>query len=168
MASRGMRAAALTLLAQEVLAGAVNPEQSEQTGEVENALPAVPVQEERACTADHQRPARETTLVSGSGKGHQWGMLPGVDAAGHCMHFKRAVGRGVCRHCPPAPSPRDSATCPVPHGILSWGGEIAKGPRARPPHPETCSAGREKEAAGVQKGSRGTYKSAKEMSTWEN
>lgn len=54
--------AALTFLTQEVLAGAVNPEQSEQTREIENTLPAVPVQEERPCTADHQRPAREATL----------------------------------------------------------------------------------------------------------
>lgn len=68
-----MRAAALTLLAQEVLAGAVNPEQSEQTGEVEDALPAVPVQEERSCTADHQRPARETKLI--------WLTAPGPPAS---------------------------------------------------------------------------------------
>lgn len=62
LAARGMQAAALTFLAQEVLAGAVNPEQSEKPREVENALPAVPVQEERSRTADHQRPAREATL----------------------------------------------------------------------------------------------------------
>lgn len=57
-----MQAAGLTFLIQEVLAGAVNPEQSEQTGEIENALPAVPVQEKRSRTANHQRPARETPL----------------------------------------------------------------------------------------------------------
>lgn len=54
--------AGLTFLTQEVLAGAVNPEQSEQAREVKNALPAIPVQEERSCPADHQRPARKTTL----------------------------------------------------------------------------------------------------------
>lgn len=62
LAASGMQAAGLTILTQEVLAGAVNPEQSQQTREVENALPAVPVQEERSCTTDHQRPAREATL----------------------------------------------------------------------------------------------------------
>lgn len=62
LAAQGMQAAGLTFLTQEVLAGAVNPEQSEQTGEVENAFPAIPVQQERSCTADHQRPARESTF----------------------------------------------------------------------------------------------------------
>lgn len=56
-------AAGLTFLTQEVFAGAINPEQSEQTREVENTFPAVPIQEERSCTTNQQRSARETTQI---------------------------------------------------------------------------------------------------------
>lgn len=56
-------AAGLTFLTQEVFAGAINPEQSEQTREVENAFPAVPIQEERSCTTDYQGSARESTRI---------------------------------------------------------------------------------------------------------
>lgn len=103
-----MRAAGLTFLTQEVLAGAVNPEQSEQTREVENALPAVPVQEERSSTADHQRPAREATLgFTGLPRSAGTARADGVGAACRYMHLKSCQSLR-------AQSPRDSATCPVP------------------------------------------------------
>lgn len=67
---------------------------------------------------------------------------------------------------PTAPQP---APFPTRHlGILSWGGEAATGPHARLPRAETHSSGKENEAAGVQKVSQKTHKSAKEMSALEN
>lgn len=106
----GALVAALTFLTQEVLAGAVNPEQSEQTREVENALPAVPVQEERPCTADHQRPAREATLgFTGLGKSVWAAGVSGRSSLGWMLRVTKCTLKS-----PPARSPRDSATCPVP------------------------------------------------------
>lgn len=95
--------AGLTFLTQEVLAGAVNPEQGEQAREVKNALPAIPVQEERSCPADHQRPARKTTLgLMGLAASARAARINGRRFSGHQTHLKES-SVPVCRHWPVTP-----------------------------------------------------------------
>lgn len=52
------RAAIVTFLTQQVPVHVVHPEQGETTGEVEDTLPATPVQEHRAYAPSHQGPGR--------------------------------------------------------------------------------------------------------------
>lgn len=50
------RVAAVTFLIQQVPVHVVHPEQGETTGEVEDTLPATPVQEHRSYAPSHQGP----------------------------------------------------------------------------------------------------------------
>lgn len=57
------RVAAITFLVQQIPVHVVYPEQGEAPGEVEDTLPATPVQEHRAYTPSHQGPGRHRGVL---------------------------------------------------------------------------------------------------------
>lgn len=110
--------AAVTWLAQQVPAHVTHPQQGEAAGEVEDARPAAPVQEQGAQRPRGQRPGGTED------RGRDPGPHPGKGAAGRPHPSARRPGRPGSRGGAPVPGEAIRKT-PRP-----WGRDVAQGARA--------------------------------------